>query len=234
MELDWRYQEIQKTFEELEDFSEEELSLSRNLFHLETAQVVPRKFEVWTSLVGLPLPNHLTQNFEKLANRITERLPSNKRFYKVLPKNYHWELFIIKRPDEEVDEESLQKVPEILREVLCSQPPLTISYRGFLITTDGTIIIKGYGDFEELRSQLRQKIPFASLQQSRLGHVSLGRLLDPIGSQYFTELKGLVQNSQNEFYGELEVNSVKYVHERQWYMENREVVAILPLGTSAT
>lgn len=234
MELELRYKEIHQIQENSSDFSEEELTKSRKLFYLEAAQLVPKEFDVWTSLVGLPLPTDLTQNFQTIAKLLTEALPSNTRFYKVLPQNYHWELFIIKRPNEAVDDESLQKVPDILREVLCKQPPLTISYRGFSITPDGTVIVQGYGNFDELRSQLRQKIPFASLQQSRLGHVSLGRILDPVGNEAFTELKTLVQNSQNEFYEELEVSEIKYIHEMQWYMEKREVVAILPFSNSAT
>jgi hypothetical protein len=234
MQLDLRYKEIHKNQETLSDFPEEELAKSRNLFDLEQTQILPKEFDVWTSLVGLPLPNHLTQNFQTIAKRITEALPSNTRFYKVIPQNYHWEVFIIKRPNEAVDDESLEKVPDILKKVLCKQPPLTISYRGFSITPDGTVIVQGYGNFEELRSQLRQKIPFASLQQSRLGHVSLGRILDPVGNEAFTELKTLVQNSQNEFYGEFKVSEVKYVHEMQWYMEKRKVVAILPFSNSAT
>lgn len=81
MDLELRYKEIQRKFEELSDFSEEELTRSRNLFHLENSQVVPKSFEVWTSLVGLPVPNHLTQNFQTIANRITEQLPAYARFY---------------------------------------------------------------------------------------------------------------------------------------------------------
>jgi hypothetical protein len=102
------------------------------------------------------------------------------------------------------------------------------------MTADGTIIIKGYGNFDKLRSQLHQKLPWASLQQSNLGHISLGRILDPVGYPCFTELKDLVQTSKNEFYGELEVSKVKYVHESQWYMEDREVVTTLQLGTFST
>jgi hypothetical protein len=231
MELELRYQAIQKRFEELPDFSEKELARSRNLFELENSQVVPRRFEVWTTLIGLPIPTHLTQNFQAIVKRISDRLPAKTRFYQVVPQNYHWELFIIKRPDEDVDSENLQKVPEILKEVLSNRQPFILSYQGFLITPDGTAIAKGYGDFDELRSQLRQEIPFASLQQSRLGHVSLGRILDPVGCQAFAELKCLVQKSQNEFYGELEVSTLKYVHERQWYMEARKVVATSPFRT---
>ena len=231
MELEGRYQQIWNQLEELSDFSVDSLTRSRNLFHLENQQVIPRRFEVWTLVVGLPLSNQLTHNFQTLTQQITERLSVNTRFYKVLPQNYHWELIIIKRPDEEVVQECLQKTPDILREVLGNQRNFRISYRGFLITADGTIIIKGYGNFDELRDRLRQKLPWASLQQSNLGHISLGRILEPVGYQCFTELKDLVRTSENEFYGELEVSEVKYIHESQWYMEDREVVAVLALGT---
>lgn len=230
MELELRYKENQEKFEALTDFPEDELTKSRNLFHLKTPKVIPKEFEVWTSLVGLPLPHNLTCAFQTLENRITSLLPATTRFYKVIPENYHWELFIIKRPDEIVSDENLQKVPEILQKVLCQQQPLTMTYRGFVITTDGTIIVKGYGNFDELRSQLRQQMIFASLQQSRLGHISLGRILDPVGCECFTELKKLIQNSQNELYGELKVTEVKYVHESQWYMEKKAIVATLPFG----
>lgn len=234
MKLEFRYREIQSKLEELSDFSEENLMRSRNLFDLDCSQVVPKKFEVWTSLVGLPIPDGLTQNLQTISKRILEKLPANTRFYSVLPQNYHWEVFIIKRPTETVDDESLKQVPAILRKVLWHHPPFTLSYQGFSITPDGTIIANGYGNFDELRSQLRQEIPFASLQQSRLGHISLGRILDPVGCQAFTELKCLVQTSQQEFYGELEVSAVKYVHESQWYMEEREVIASLSVGTSGS
>ncbi|MEW6497628.1 MAG: hypothetical protein AB1589_34765 [Cyanobacteriota bacterium] len=232
MELELRYQEIEKRFEECSDFSGKDLVRSRNLFNLENSQVVPKRFEVWTTLVGLPLPEGLTQNFQNITQQLIERLPANTRFYSVLPQNYHWEVFIIKRPDEEVDSKDLQKTPNMLEKILSNHPPFSLCYRGVLINTDGTIIAKGYGDFDQLRAKLRQAIPFASLQQSQLGHVSLGRILDPVGSQAFTQLKQFVQNSQHEFYGELDVSQINYVHESQWYMEQRDIVATVPFGSA--
>ena len=230
MRLELRYKEIQNQLEELSEFREQDLMRSRHLFDLERSPVVPKKFEVWTSLVGLPVSQELTQNFQNIVHHVTNRLPVDTRFYQVIPQNYHWELLIIKRPDEEVDSKCLQEVPQILKNVLSNHPSFTLSYRGFLITTDGTIIVKGYGEFDELRTQLLQAIPFASLKQSQLGHISLGRILDPIGQASFREIKNLVRNSYHELYGELEVNTVKYVYESQWYMEEREVIATLPVG----
>ena len=234
MKLEWHYQTIRQRVEKLSDFSEEELMRSRQLFHLAGATIVPRNFEVWTCLVGLPLPHQLTENFQRIIQQITEQLPPKTRFYPVLPPNYHSEVFIIKRPEEAVEGEDLQTIPTILGELLAKQPPLTISYRGFLITPDGTIIVKGYGDFQQLRTQLRQYIPFASPQQSNLGHVSLGRILDSVGRESFTTLKSLVQNSWQELYGELTVREVKYVHESQWYMEEHEIIATVPFSIATS
>ena len=70
---------------------------------------------------------------------------------------------------------------------------------------------------------------FASKRQSNLGHISIGRILDPVGQGHFYELKLLVDKSQNELYGDIKVNNAKYIHERQWYMEDRELISTFQL-----
>ncbi len=230
MKLNQRYQTLKQRFLDLDDFPLEFLETSRNLFDFNDRRIVPKRFEVWTTLVGLPLPPSLTTKFQSLFNQIIQLLPNSTRFYQVQPQNYHWELFIIKRPQEEVEETLLMKTTEIIQEVLHHYQPLKMSYRGFLITPDGTLIVKGYGEFEQLREQLSQQIPWASPQQSNLGHISLGRILDPVGKVCFQELKGFVQTSEKEEYGELNINCAKYVHESQWYMEDQEVIATFNFG----
>lgn len=232
MNLAERYQQIKSRLEVLTDFPEAELAKSRSLFHLKQVPVIPKNFVVWTCLVGLPLPEVLTKRFQQIVENVAIILPSNTRFYQVIPANYHWELFIIKRPDESLDIHQLNQAAIILGQILSQHSTFTIKYQGFLVTTDGTIIVKGYGNFDNLRLELREKIPFASSQQSQLGHVSLGRILDPIGKKNFTRLKELINNSQNQFFGELKVNEAKYVNETQWYMEEREIIATLPFLAS--
>ncbi|MFZ1029073.1 MAG: hypothetical protein WAN66_22965 [Limnoraphis robusta] len=46
----------------------------------------------------------------------------------------------------------------------------------------------------------------------------------------FQQLKQLVQTSENDRYGGLDINAVKYVHETQWYMENKQVIATFNIG----
>jgi len=148
----------------------------------------------------------------------------------VKPANYHWELFIIKRPDEQVPGPLLSEGASALQTVLSDEQPFTIFYQGFLVVSDGTVIARGYGQFDDLRARLRARMPFASRTQSELGHISLGRILDPMGPARFAALGQLVTRSRNEVYGELIVDEVKYVHEHQWYMEDKDVVVTFPLG----
>jgi hypothetical protein len=228
--LEQRYKEIQERFEALSDLREEDLAKSRGLFNLEGGLVEPRRFDVWTCLVGLPLPRQLTQELSSIVSHVKKLLPPDVRWYSVIPANYHWELFIIKRPGEEVSLEHLEEAQTMLRQVLLRRKPFAITYRGFLVTQDGTVIVRGFGAFDDLRAELRSVIPFASGYQSNIGHVSLGRILDRVGSTRFAQLKGLVDDSQDVVYGELPVNEVSYVHETQWYMEERDVVATIRLG----
>lgn len=144
MFLESRYRQIRQRVEAQSDFSAEELASSRALFDLEYAWPIPRRFEVWTCLAGLPVPPHLAGNLREVAAAIASLLPPEIRFYRVIPANYHWELFIIKRPTEHIPEEQLELAGEILREVLRQQEPITLSYRGFLITPDGTVLAQGF------------------------------------------------------------------------------------------
>jgi len=228
MDIEAQYQEIKSRVEHLTEFPQEEQQKSRDLFDIKEKIVVPRHFEVWTVLVGLPVPTPLTTQFQELSDLIYSIVAPNARMYRVIPQNYHWELFIIKRPDEEVSQENLQIAANILRRVLASYPPFRIEYRGFRVTQDGTIITKGYGDFDDLRLKLRKEIPFASPMQSDLGHISLGRIIDPVGKERFLAIKSLMQQYEETTLGEMWVREAKYVHETQWYMESREVIEVLP------
>src|SRR5262249_39809322 len=104
-----------------------------------------------------------------------------------------------------------------------------IEYRGFLITREGTIVVKGFGDLKQLRQPLRTALPFASKRQPEIGHVSLGRILDPVGEDTFSLLQKLVKDSEGENYGTLHVSEVKYIHETKWYMEEKDLIKVLSL-----
>lgn len=236
MTLDSRYRDIQARVAKMSDFSEQSLAPSRQLFDFVPSPqapnqrcAIPRRFEVWTNLVGLPLPSDLTQAFQEIWHSVTKGLSPHHRVYAVQPHTYHWEVFIVKRPDETVTPQQLQDSGDRIQHILASQPPFPLTYRGFLITPDGTVLVKGYGEFDDLRHRLRSAVPWASAQQSQLGHISLGRLLDPVGPTYFATLNQQIQEAWDQEYGTLTVDTVKWVHESQWYMEDHTVLKTFSL-----
>ena len=226
-----RYEAIKTSFQRLSDFSAEDLESSRALFETSTFIPTPRRFDVWTCICGLPVSYALTTRLRALVGSVQALLPPGTRTYWVDPRNYHCEILVIKRPDEEVPEPWLRETATILDRVSAVQPPFVIVYEGLVITPDGTVIAQGYGQLDELRSRLRASVPVASPRQSNLAHISLGRILDPIGQPQFAVLQAFVKASQGEPCGTLWVDTVKYVHERQWYMEDRDVVGTFRLGT---
>jgi len=228
-DLRTRYEAIEVSLQRLTDFPAEQLENSRTLFETTKPTITPRQFDVWTCACGLPVPDSLASRLRDVACKVAAQLPASVRTYWVAPPNYHWELFVIKRPGEHLSDHALERSGAILKGVLSAESPFSIAYRGFLITSDGTVIARGYGDFDGLRTRLRQSLPFASGQQSHLGHISLGRILDPVGGERFAALTSLVAQSRDEDYGMLPVREVKYVHEHQWYMEDREVVGTFHL-----
>lgn len=232
MDLERRYAAIFQQLQTAKDFDLESLETSRSLFDLTAECPIPRQFEVWTCLAGLPLPDPLTAQLEVVAAELFSLLPPGTRFYAVKPQLYHWELFIIKRPAETLDDRQLREAGERLGRVLRGTPPIALRYRGVLVTPDGTAIVRGFGEFDRLREQLRTAIPFASPHQSRLGHISLGRILDPIGEMAFKQLQDFVTDALDRDYGTFYITQAHYVHERRWYMEACETIRTLPFAGS--
>ncbi|HEY1013397.1 MAG TPA: hypothetical protein VGE07_11870 [Herpetosiphonaceae bacterium] len=177
MHIHNRYAMIQQEFDDLGELTEDHLAGSRLLF--EENITTPKEFEVWTCLAGMPLPANITRQFQKITEIISSLLSKKTRMYKVIPHNYHLELFIVKRPHEIVSEDHLIKAKEAFSNVIPTFQAFEISYKGFLVTKDGVVIVKGFGDFDQLRDKLRSNLPYASPAQSNLGHISLGRILDP-------------------------------------------------------
>jgi hypothetical protein len=227
-----RYEAIAARFRGLSDFPTLEQRQSRALFDVGNSGVRPRHFDVWTCVSGLPVPRSLQANLDAAVCRIRDVLPPTVRAYWVERRNYHLEIFVVKRPDERSDDILLRDTAGALGRSLASEPPLTITYRGLLVTPDGTVLAKGYGQVDGLRWHLRKSIPLQSSRQSTLAHISLGRILDPVGRATFAALKTLVARSASEVYGSLPLHQVKYVHERQWYMMDREIIRTFRLGAN--
>lgn len=227
-----RYEAIASRFRSLSDFPISEQRRSRALFNLRNPTITPRHFEVWTCVSGLPVPRTLQQNLDTAVRRVKHFLSPPVRAYWVERRNYHLEIFVVKKPDEAIDDVSLRNTAAALGRSLADEPPLTVIYRGLLITPDGTVLARGYGQVDGLRWHLRKSIPFQSDRQSTLAHISLGRILDPVGRTTFAALKTLIARSASDVYGALSLHQVKYAHERRWYMTDREIISTFRLGST--
>jgi hypothetical protein len=52
----------------------------------------------------------------------------------------------------------------------------------------------------------------------------MGRILEPIGVSKFKKLESLVDILSSEFITEFEINIVKFIHEKRWYMEEKSIL----------
>ncbi len=230
MELQKYYAEIGARLNGFSDFPQDQQQTSRDLFAFTEGKVTPKRFEVWTVLAGMPIPYDLQTILSRVSDEVAQFVRPQSRVYQVHPELLHWEIFILQRPDEQVAQEQLQEARNILHEVFTETPPIVMTYQGLVLNVDGTVLCKGYGEFEEVRRRLRERLPFASLRQSPMGHISLLRILDPVGQQKFHELRALVNQYGETDFGTMTVAEAKYVHETRWYMEEHEIVEAFPFS----
>mmetsp|Transcript_38553 Transcript_38553/g.62466 ORF Transcript_38553/g.62466 Transcript_38553/m.62466 type:complete len:237 (-) Transcript_38553:51-761(-) len=207
-------------FKAMTDFQEVDLIKARSLFDVAQDRIEPKSTDILTLAVGLPFPPDISKAFKGIISSIVGVLPSGARYYAPSDDTFHSELFLIKRPDETVSSEQIDSAMAVFEEVFSKPSLLRVTYRGFLITPDGAIIVKGFADYESVRSQLRERISFAPKGQTQLCHVSIGRILDPLGKDNFLRLQNLVADSLDKEYGSVTISKAKFIHEHQWYMKS--------------
>ena len=92
---------------------------------------------------------------------------------------------------------------------------------------DGCVILKCYDETSSLfkiRNQMKNKIPFTPKKQSSWAHIPVGRILEPVGVSKFNDLKKYIKESMNDFTHVEKINSMKLIHEKRWYMEEKETL----------
>lgn len=218
------YDEINGTTSKCQDFALSQLEQSRQYFDLSTPDFRTRQFEVLTTLVGLPVPNDLQDALTRQLDAILDLLPGRTRVYRVRPRLLHWESHIIRRPGEARPPLLVDEVADRFSAAVSEASVFSIEYRGFFISPDGTIAFQGFGPTAELRAALLRELPFSSSRQNQTGHISVARILDPVGIDAFRKLLDLRASCDTERFGELPVRHIKLVSERRWYMEEHEIV----------
>ena len=199
---------------------------SRNIYEpnsLNQLTPKPKQLEVIAVVCGLPFSNSLTLKLQTIQNQVQEILGSTLSYW-VKPQNLAIEFFVIKWPDEIFQKEQLNIGKEFLNNF--NKSKFHVHFNGFQIHRDGCVVARGIDTQAKIRKARLlllkdQKIP---VRQSNWSHVPLGRILEPFSDKAYSTLKTLVKESQkNIFHSEL-IENVLLVHEKRWYMEEREII----------
>jgi len=210
------------------DFKRSWLQSSRDLFDddsLSAKVPTPKNLEVYALVSGLEFSKKMQDIVANLQLEIDKIIGPSITRYWVEPKNLGVEYCVFKWPDQQWDVEIKEGVCAVLREV--NFTPFNLYICGIQINRDGCVILKGYDQFQtiqNIRKKIKSSLQFLPEKQSRWAHVPIGRILDPVGESKFIKLQEFVSaNHAMHFHTEM-IDDAKFVHEKQWYMVQREVI----------
>ena len=206
------------------DFLEGNVSVSRAYYTNESLQLrkpIPKNLEVYTLLSGLPFSEKMTESLLLIQEKITKILESSL-YYWVKTNNFGVEYCVFKWPDDDFDMTRLQLIKEEISKINLNS--FKFSIRGIQVNPDGCIVAKGYDENRTIftiRNRLKNKLNFMPLKQSGWAHIPIGRILEPIGTEKFIQLKKLIEELDENFVIVDRISTFKLIHETQWYMEKR-------------
>ena len=221
------YLKVGKKIIEKKDFDIVDLEKSRRLFTAESLinrRPVPINVEVYAVLSGISF----NANFLALMKVIHEKLHTvleDALYYFVKPENLGVEFAVLKWPDDDYDESVVVSAIKVLE----SSKIKTFIHKifGIQLHTDGTILFKGIDQnctILNLRERLVNQISGIPKRQSEWAHIPLGRILSPIGKNKMKELKQVIEEIDNEIMFDIIVDAIHLVHEKQWYMEQKNYI----------
>lgn len=209
------------------DFEYDNLKTSRALFYedsLKTDSPTPKKLEVFALLSGISFGKKFRDELNKIQLEIS-RLLGSSMHYLVKPKNLGVEYCVFKWPEDQWDNTKIPIIIDMIENI--SIVPFQFVVRGIQINPDGCIVAKGFSEHNSvfrIRSHCRANIEFLPKRQSGWAHVPLGRVLEPLGLEKFRRLKSLTQKYHDIEICSETINSLKLVHEKQWYMEDKTIL----------
>ena len=219
-----------------QDFQERNLEISRSLFvpqSLHARKPQPKALEVYALLSGLPFAKNFTDRLVSAQMRISEIL-GNRLHYWVEPPNLGVEYCVFKWPTDSWNEGQLGAIQEVLNAM--STPSFKFHICGVQINPDGCVVARGYDENAEMfrvRALIKEGTPSLPERQSGWAHVPLGRILEPLGVERFAELRHLISEMSDLPLATTEIDTMKFIHETRWYMEERETLGEYPLVSSS-
>ena len=208
------------------DFKRSSLKASRDLFTEDSLKIKkpkPKKLEVYALLSGLPFEDSFSRELVKIQKKIDQVLDGSLRYW-VLQENLGMEYCVFKWPECDWNKEWEGQIYHDLPKI---DKAFQFAIIGIQINPDGCIIAKGFdkgGEIFKFRKKIKERLEFLPHRQSSWTHIPLGRILEPLGEDKFVELAELCKEMSNTNIASCEISTVKFIHETQWYMEERRVL----------
>ena len=221
------YDEVGKKTWLEDDFLDSQLLNSQNLFTKESlvlGKPKPKELEVYALLSGVSFDKEVTNKLVSIQQKISKVL-DNSLHYWVKPLNLGVEYCVFKWPEENWNKAWYSLIDKEVSAL--SVLPFKFVIKGIQVNPDGCIIAKGYDENRSLfriREQFKNNLKFLPSRQSNWAHIPMGRILEPIGVSKFKKLESLVNILSSEFIVEFEINIVKFIHEKRWYMEEKSIL----------
>jgi hypothetical protein len=211
-----------------DDFLEANLESSRSLYtpdSLNAGHPRPRELEVYALLSGLPFHRQFADALVGVQRQISGILGDHLHYW-VAPANLGVEYCVFKWPTEAWIPDQRPRIEEALETL--RYPAFQFDIGGIQINPDGCVVAKGFDHdavLFRIRNQLKAELPFMPERQSGWAHVPLGRILEPIGTDRFAQLRVLINEIEDREICSTVIDSLKFVHETRWYMESKTILA---------
>ncbi len=223
--LEQRYRAVWERTKNRDHLSGADVAASRFYFEFKDGPPVPRRFDTYAIVCGLPFQPQMQRALHSYWRRYLATL-SSPLAYGVEPANLHTEIFLFQRPEETFGKEQVDAAIAESLTVLREMSLFRLIFRHPFITPDGTIVAPGYdepaGVVEALRMKLRENLQIYPKKQSQWVHVSLGRILEPVDQKQWRSLLEEMDLHWGEIVGEAEIGDCQVLWEKQWYMMERE------------
>ena len=206
--------------------SKKSIQSSVELFTNESIQnKIPKPIEVdvYTLVSGLPFSQILVNSLLKIQDDIKKILKKTLCYW-VKPENLAVEYCVFKWPKSDWKNSWLGEIKSFLDKKQYSSFELKIF--GIQLHQDGCIIAKGFEDgfIRNIRSDLISNFKYLPNRQSNWAHIPLGRILEPVSENVFTQIKQKISQLSNLNIGTENIVEAKFIHETRWYMEERETL----------
>jgi hypothetical protein len=226
LSLNESYERVGQETWKNKDFNSSSLEVSRSLFtedSLIKRNPKPKNLEVYALLSGLPFDDGFSRKLVRIQKEIDQVLDGSLRYW-VLQENLGLEYCVFKWPEYDWNKKWEWQIHNNLPRL---NKPFRFVVFGIQINPDGCIIAKGFDEGEsifKLRKKIKDRLDFLPDRQSSWAHIPLGRILEPIGEYKFSKLAKLCKELSSIYLASCEIKTLKFVHETQWYMEERELL----------